>query len=300
MTNFEKKIKRLSKKDWAELRSFWLSHIPEIESLGQEPVEALEQDERLRQGADLVGDTGERRFNPDVSPASQLFLESIFVVCKAVRVFCEAARQVENGLPTWSISTAHHSAMFALRGFLGLCGIAYLEIDNRFFLMDVRPAEPKGHRQRSSVYIVDTNEIQLVKVPQMRHREWWGIYQRILRTSAATFGCWRYPVDMELARGGTGVLSRHRNNLHYRLVWFYDDLLGDYVGKCRSALTRGAASARECTALSRAGKGPRPPPRMSPGPACPPQVPPSTAGTSGPPSPRCAAASSRRLRHFPT
>ena len=31
------------------------------------------------------------------------------------------------------------------------------------------------------------------------------------------------------------------------------DLKGDYVGKCRSALTQGAASAGGCSALSRAG-----------------------------------------------
>lgn len=229
MTQFEKKIKRLSKKDWADLRSFWLNHIPEIESPGEQPDEALDQDQRLRQEAGLVGKTGERRFEPDVSPASQLLRETIFVVCKAVRVSCEAARQANNGLPTWSISTAHHGAMFALRGFLGLCGIAYLEIENAFFLMDVRPAAPKGQRQKSQVSLVDSREVQLIRVSQMQQRDWWSVYQRILRTSAGTFGCWRYPVDVGLAQCGTGILSRHRNDLHYRLVWFYDDLLEERV-----------------------------------------------------------------------
>ena len=229
MTNFEKKIKRLSRRDWADLRSFWLNHIPEIESPGQEPGETLDQDERLRQEVSLLGRSGERRFEPDVSPASQLFRESIFVVCKAVRVSCEAARQADGGLPTWSISTAHHGAIFALRGFLGLCGIAYLEIDNQFLLMDVRPGEPKGRRKKSSVSLVDTNEVQLFKVPKMQHREWWSVYQRILNTSAETFNCWRYPVGRELGLCRTGVLSRHRNDLHYRLVWFDDDLLEEKV-----------------------------------------------------------------------
>ena len=192
---------------------------------GQEPDETLDQDEVLRREAALVDDTGEHRFEPDTSPASQLFRESIFVVCKSVRVFCEAARQADDGLPTWSISTAHHGAMFALRGFLGLCGIAYLEIGNHYYLMDVRPAEPKGHRGRVSGSYVDTRDVQLIRVPQMKHREWWGVYQRILRTSASTFCCWRYPVDVELVNCNTSTLSRHRNDLHYRLVWFYDDLL---------------------------------------------------------------------------
>ena len=39
--------------------------------------------------------------------------------------------------------------------------------------------------------------------------------------------------------------------------WFWKERdhvsVGDYVGKCRSALTQGAASAGGCSALSRAG-----------------------------------------------
>ena len=224
MTPFDKKIKRLSKKNWEELRGFWLNHIPEIESPGQEPEEALGQNELLRQEAHSVQKNGEHRFEANVSPASQLFRESVFVVCKAVRVSCEAARQAAYGLPTWSVSTAHHSTMFALRAFLGLCGIAYLEINNRYFLMDVHPLEPKGHRQKTLSLRAD-NEIQLISVPKMQHREWWIVHQRILRTSAKDFYCWCYPVDEDLAQCDIGMLSRHRNDLHYRLKWFHDDLL---------------------------------------------------------------------------
>ena len=63
----------------------------------------------------------------------------------------------------------------------------------------------------------------------MQQRDWWSVYQRILRTSAGNFRCWRYPVDLGLAQCGTGLLSRHRNDLHYRHMWFYDDLLEDRV-----------------------------------------------------------------------
>ena len=224
MTTFDKKIERISKKDWKELRDFWLNHIPDIELPVQEPDEVLAQNEILRQEIQWVKEDDEHRFDPDASLAFQLFFESIFVVCKAVRVSCEAARQAANGLPTWSISTAHHSTMFALRAFLGLCGIAYLEIGNQYFLMDVQPSQPKGQRKRRAAHPSD-NQIQLIKIPQqMQHREWWSVYQRILRTSARNFSCWRYPVDKKLAQCKVGVLSKHRNNLHYRLTWFHDDL----------------------------------------------------------------------------
>ena len=223
MNPFERKLKHLSWKDWADLRSFWLRHIPDIDQLGQEPEETLEQDEELRREASSAPSNGEHRFIAEVNPASLLFRESVFVLCKAIRISCESAQQAINGLPTWSISTAHHSSMFALRAFLGLCGIAYIEIENRYFLVDILPSQRKGHRQQKVPFLTDNKELQLIKVPQMGHSEWWSVYKRILRISK-NFS-WCFPVDTELAQCDTGTLSKHRNELHYRIRWFYEDLL---------------------------------------------------------------------------
>lgn len=201
-----------------------------MEFPGTAPDETLDQDETLRREISVVGDAGERRFEPDVSPAAQLFRESVFVLCKSVRILCEAARQADDGLPTWSISTAHQGALFALRGFLGLCGIAYLEINNKCYLMDVKPGEPKGRRSRRPTIHHYTPEVQVINVPQMKHSDWWRVYQRIINTSSETFDdCWRYPIDMELGNCKNSVFSRHRNDLHYRLKWFYGDLLENSV-----------------------------------------------------------------------
>ena len=223
MTSFEKKVKRLSGKNWAALRAFWLNHIPELEPRSQVLDETLEQDELLRREVSAVQSDGEYRFEPETSPAPLLFRDSIFVAYKAVRVSCEAARQAADGLPTWSISTAHHSTMFALRALLGLCGVGYLEVGGRHFLVDVQPSERKGQRQRLRG-VAGGNEVQLIEVPQMQHREWWKVYQRILNASSAPFGCWPFPVDAKLALCDASMLSRPRNDLHYRLTWFYEDL----------------------------------------------------------------------------
>ena len=51
----------------------------------------------------------------------------------------------------------------------------------------------------------------------------------------------------------TKIVTQWRDTelkIHRALV---DEFEGDYVGKCRSALTQGAASAGGCSALSRAG-----------------------------------------------
>ena len=209
------------------MRSFWLRHIPDIELPGQEPDESIENVVEIQREAQSVPANGEYRYQATVNPASILFRESVFVLCKAVRISCEAAKQAVDGLPTWSLSTAHHSSMFALRAFLGLCGIAYIELENQCFLVDVRPSQRKGNRQKRVTHRDDSNEVQLIRITQMGHREWWSVYQRILRTFRGIK--WHFPVDDRLTQCKPRVFSRHRNELHYRLKWFYEDLLEEKV-----------------------------------------------------------------------
>ncbi len=71
--------------------------------------------------------------------------------------------------------------------------------------------------------MTDDTEIQLIRIPQMGHREWWLLYQRILRSSKGF--SWRFPVDKQSWLCDERIFSKHRNQLHYRLRWFYDDLL---------------------------------------------------------------------------
>lgn len=113
--------------------------------------------------------------------------------------------------------------MLALRALVGLCGIAYLEIDGRNYLMDVFPAARKGARAGGIAIRASGDEVQLMAVPKMEHRHWWLLLQRLLRTSARFFECWR-SFDSMLVDCDVRLLSRHRNELLYRGAWFFDDL----------------------------------------------------------------------------
>ena len=95
--------------------------------------------------------------------------------------------------------------------------------DTGHFLVDVHPSQPKGRRQRRVHQVTDDTEIQLIRIPQIGHREWWLLYQRILRSSKG-FN-WRFPVDKQSLLCDGSIFSKHRNELHYRHRWFYDDLL---------------------------------------------------------------------------
>ena len=223
MKKIDRCIKLLSQKDWQVLRSFWFRHIPDIEHPDQEPDDTLAQSIDLQREASIASTNGDHRFRVNVNPAAILFRESVFVLCKAVRLSCESAFQVVHGLPTWSVSTAYHSSMFALRAFLGLCGISYVLIDGRHFLVDLQPSLRKGKRKQRPRNELDHSEVQLIYVPQIGHREWWMVYQRVIRTSRGFD--WRFPIANELPLCDATKFSRHRNELHYRLRWFFDDLL---------------------------------------------------------------------------
>ena len=113
--------------------------------------------------------------------------------------------------------------MLALRALVGLCGITYLEVDGRNYLIDVFPAARKGARAGNIPISTSSDEIQLIVVPKMEQRHWWLLLQRLLRTSARFFECWA-PFDSMLVDCDVRLLSQHRNELLYRGAWFFDDL----------------------------------------------------------------------------
>ena len=220
-------LKRLSTKRWVDLRQLWLEHVPEIEPPGARPAELLEESVELQSEMRWTRSGTEHRFEPEGHPAAQVFHEAVFASHRAVRVACAAEKQIDDGLPTWSISTAHQASMFAVRSLLGLCGISYIEGDGVQCLVDVFPAGRKGTRGRGSVIRASGREVQLLRVRKMEQRHWWLVLQRILRTSSEAFACWR-PFGAELASCDVRVLSRERNGLHYRGEWFLGDLYEEH------------------------------------------------------------------------
>ena len=223
MSRFDQSVKLLSQKDWNVLRTFWYRHIPEIGHMGQEPQDTIERNIDILREAPVAPRGEDHRFHVSVNPAPTVFREAVFVLCKAVRVSCESASQAVDGLPTWAISTAHHSSLFALRAYLALCGITYVVTERGTFLVDVIPHHPKGNRKKRIRDVGSNREIQLVRTSQMGHREWWMLYQRVLRISKG------FPQSLPISRTiglcDPSVFSMHRNQIHYRLRWFYDDLL---------------------------------------------------------------------------
>ena len=223
MSKFDQSVKLLSQKDWGVLRTFWYRHIPEISRVGQEPQDTIERNIDFQKEAVVAPRGGDHRFHVSVNPAPTVFREAVFVLCKAVRVSCESASQAADGLPTWAISTAHHSSIFALRAFLAFCGITYVVSERGTFLVDVIPHHQRGNRKKKIRDVGSNREIQLIRTSQMGHKEWWMLYQRMLRISKGF--PWSLPVSRTLSLCDPRVFSMHRNQIHYRLRWFYDDLL---------------------------------------------------------------------------
>ena len=161
-------------------------------------------------------------FPVEVHPGKHLFQESTYATHKAIRVFCLAASQAACSSVTWSISTAYQAAVLAVRALLGFCGVAYVG-QNPGFLVDVFPGAPKGQRGSNVPAHGATGYIQIIPIGRLENRDWWSIFKRVLRSSK--FSCWRYGIDDQLQRLDAKRWGSHRNELHYGLAWFFDDLL---------------------------------------------------------------------------
>ena len=223
MTRFERKAARISEKDWATVRSLWSRYLP-----GQYELEGLFQWESQLSVIILpelaeVREDGEHRFLPKLHPASTVFMEALWFLHKAVRVSCTAGRQVEDGLATWSISTAYQGAMFSLRALLGFVGIGYFDYSGAGYLVDVAPGPRKGRRRGARKEVESPTEVQLMSVPMMGHKEWWLLFQRLQRVWRGFE--WLDGFEEELASCAVGSFAKQRNDLHYRLTWYFADLV---------------------------------------------------------------------------
>src|SRR5437870_5428089 len=111
-SSFEKKLGRVSSRDWHEVKGAWLSFLPTIDEPGRPPDHGLEELDDLWNVTLQTAETGEHRAN--VSGAREaLFRQGLFVLHKAVHVTGCAEMTANTGMPSWSLSIAYQAAYFA-------------------------------------------------------------------------------------------------------------------------------------------------------------------------------------------
>jgi len=215
------------RRDWATLRGQWLTAMPTIAPPGSAPpaglADVLDIGDFVR-SAEAQAETPLRREIPGLRPA--ILHEGLFLLHKASHVVSAAEKHVATGICSWSLSSAYQGSVFASRAVLAFLGIALVEVDGRYVLVDLWPGPPV-HERRGVELGTAWPAPQLWCVGQvghMDHRLLWLLFQRALRV--ARVDCWPGRAARLIGLLNAGDITRQRNLLHYRAhAWLRDDLL---------------------------------------------------------------------------
>lgn len=219
--DFEKKLGRISSRDWHAVSSAWLRFLPAIEPPGTPPEDGVADHVALGAAVKATPTTGEHRWQ-GAGVRESLFREAVFLLHKARHVVGCGEILANGGRLSWSLSTAYQGAFFAMEGVLGLLGVSIVQVENRWVIVDVWPEVRDGASKRERTTYELGSDIVLISAPNPDHYHRWAILQRVLRTLSNP------PILTEVIDGLDSPaykdFARQRNTLHYRCKWLLEDL----------------------------------------------------------------------------
>jgi len=215
------KWQKLRRRHWVEMRDSWLFHIPRFPSVGARPDPGLEHLEPLL-GIDVLKDNG--RF-PDVPGLRTLTLwEAVFLFHKCSHTNLAAQRLGQQGMHSWCLFNAYHSAYLGARGIMSLLGIALPNLKGSQVAIDLYPEPLK--ETRLPMGAPQFQEFLIVPLPPLDQRHLWEAFQRVLRMSEAS--CWDTRLRQELLDVSYEKITPPRNRFLYRAhYWPLNDLISD-------------------------------------------------------------------------
>ena len=216
---FSKKVKRLSARSWESIADKWINALPRLEHSAVAPPSSLSKIEGLAEILVHVPDTGEYRDEFEILRPRVLH-EAIYLLHKAGHVLGAAEQHVRDGLLSWSLSNAYHSSLFSQKATMAFLGLVFPQLNNVTLMIDVWPGQPKGNRKSR---LIESYDMQFVRMPALQHREHWELFQRMLRVT--TIDVWNKNLVQAILRLDIPDFAKQRNILHYsNHKWIFDDL----------------------------------------------------------------------------
>lgn len=221
--SLEKKVGRLSGRNWVNIREAWTPYLPEIRPRGSPPTLELSRFPGIEDVFNETPDASELRREVDGLPEA-IFSEGIFLLHKAANVLGAAQVHVTTGVLSWSLSSGYHSTFFSMKSILRFLGVATLDVVGKTLIVDIWPGSKKSNRNRPAPEQYSGRTLQFIKAKtRLQHKDQWTIFQRLLRVS--NIFVWDQEIVRSLSNLPTLDFAHQRNALHYRNNhWPYDDL----------------------------------------------------------------------------
>lgn len=228
------KLQNLGQRNWTEVRDSWLEWIPTFPPFGdidQRPtLEGLETLGQIQLPRDAA------RYGDVEGLRPTMLWEAVFLFHKCAHTMLAAQRLGAQGMHSWCLFNAYHSAYLGAKGIMTLLGVALPEVSGHPVAIDVCP-QPKGKPKRGSRTIPVSRFTEFVVVPiwQLDQHQLWEAFQRVINMTQAT--CWDLGLREEILALSPSKITPPRNHFIYKThYWPINDLESDSAGDLKALI----------------------------------------------------------------
>ncbi len=213
---FQNDLKKIDHRNWCEISSKWLAYLPTIIPPGRPPAEEICDFPDITTLAGEVSKMPGLQMKKEVSYfRSEIFSEGIYLFHKAANVIGNGLIHVENGVLSWSISSAYHSSFFSLKALLCLLGLSFPRVKSlkKCLMIDCFPEPEKLSSKQIKNKYLPPPELKFVLTDDLGHGHYWEILERILNVTTVSF--WNKESIECLRNFDADDYAYQRNNIHY-------------------------------------------------------------------------------------
>lgn len=198
-----------------------MSEIPKFTSVGSPPNPGLEN---LAPLLAVALPPNHDRF-PDVDGLrTNALWEAVFLFHKCAHTNLATQRMGQQGMHSWSLFNAYHSAYLGARGIMTLLGVSLPKVNGNQIAIDLFPEPTK--KRRTQLAQPEFQEFIIVRLNLLEQRYLWEAFQRVLNMTQSK--CWDATLRQNLLDLSFEKITRPRNHFLYKAqFWPLPDLITD-------------------------------------------------------------------------
>lgn len=205
------KWQNFGKRDWEQIRASWLVHVPRFPDVGSPPDPGIESLAPLL-AVTLPQNNGTF---PDVEGLrTNALWEAVFLFHKCAHTSLASQRIGQQGMHSWSLFNAYHSAYLGARGIMTLLGVVVPKVSGHQLAIDLFP-EPTKKKRGRSLAVPEFQEFIIVRLDRLLEQRYlWEAFQRVLNMTEAK--CWDARLRQDLLDLSFEGITPPRNHYLYK------------------------------------------------------------------------------------
>lgn len=223
--SWRSKWQNFRKRSWNDIRASWLVNMPTFPDLGSPPDPGLENLTPL-QSVTLPQHNG--RFADVHGLRVNILWEAVFLFHKCAHTSLASQRVGQQGMHSWSLFNAYHSAYLGAKGLMALLGVSLPKIAGNQVAIDLFP-EPTTRKRGPIAVVPEFQEFLIVRLAALVDQRYlWEAFLRVLNMTDTK--CWDMASRQKLLELDFEKITPPRNRFLYRAdYWPLPDLITDGV-----------------------------------------------------------------------